>query len=204
MPSEPPPSRYRVIERGGRLQVIDTWAARRPPAMADYADPESVAIVDPPDQAPADTVSGGWPDFAPSSPDPVEASNPPPMTLDRPVPSALPPPRAAQIVAGPPELLRNVAATICGDKRDSDGRLVLKTARFYDSRAPRALALDLEGERQLGLAVLVGLGVAVAAVLFTATLGWPGIVVGVIAVGLARQVNLVATPWLDRLAARTR
>jgi len=29
-------------------------------------------------------------------------------------------------------------------------------------------------------------------------------VVGVIAIVLARQVNLVATPWLDRLAARTR
>jgi hypothetical protein len=82
--------------------------------------------------------------------------------------------------------------------------LVLRTARFYDSRAPRAIALDLEGERELGLAVLVGLAVAAGAVLFTATLGWPGIVVGAIAVVLVRQVNLVATPWLDRLAGRTR
>jgi len=204
MPSGPPPSRYRVIERGGRLQVIDTWAARRPPAMADYADPVPVEDVDPPDQAPADTEADGWPDFARSSPDPAEALNPPPMTLDQPVPSAPPPPRVAQIVAGPPELLRNVAATICGDKRDSDGRLVLRTARFYDSRAPRAIALDLEGERELGLAVLVALAVAAGAVLFTATLGWPGIVVGAIAVVLMRQVNLVATPWLDRLAGRAR
>jgi hypothetical protein len=126
------------------------------------------------------------------------------MTLDRPVPSAPPPPRASQIVAGPPELLRNVAATICGDKRDSDGRLVLRTARFYDSQAPRAIALDLEGERQLGLAMLIALALAVVTVLFTATLGWTGIVIGLIAVVLMRQVNLVATPWLDRLAARTR
>jgi hypothetical protein len=125
------------------------------------------------------------------------------MTLDPPLSSA-PPQRALNLVAGPPELLRNVAATICGDVRDSEGRLVLKTARFYDNRAPRAIALDLDGERELGLAMLVALALAVGAVLFTATLGWPGIVVGLIAIVLARQVNLVATPWLDGLAARTR
>lgn len=198
MPSGPPPSRYRVIERGGRLQVIDTWAARRPqPRMVDYAEPESVADVDLSDQAPAEPIADRRPDVA-------TAPSPPPMTWDQPAPSAPPPPRAARIVAESPELLRNVAATICGDKHDSDGRLVLQTARFYDSRAPRAIALDIQGERELGLAMLVALALSVGAVLFTATLGWPGIVIGVIAVGLARQVNLVATPWLDRLAARTR
>jgi hypothetical protein len=205
MPSLPPPSRYRVIERGGRLQVIDTWAATRPPPrMADYVDPAAADAVDPPDQPVADTVADGWPDVAQSSPAPVEAPYPPPMAPDQLAFSAPPPPRAAQIVAGPPELLRNVAATTCGDKRDGDGRLVLRTARFYDSRAPRAIALDLEGERQLGLVVLVALAVVAGTVLFTATLGVPGIVIGVIAVVLLRQVNLVATPWLDRLAARTR
>jgi hypothetical protein len=203
MPSGPPPSRYRVIERGGRLQVIDTWAARRSPAMAAYADPESVAVADPPDPSLVDTVTDAWPDSAPSPAGFADASAQPAMTLDSPIPSA-PLPRAPDLVAGPPELLRNVAATICGDARDADGRLVLKTARFYDSRAPRAIALDVEGERQLGLAMLVALALTVGAVLFTATLGWPGIGVGVIAVILARQVNLVATPWLDRLAARTR
>lgn len=203
MPSGPPPSRYRVIERGGRLQVIDTWAARRTAAMADYAEPDPAASVDPSDPPFADTAADAWSDTAPSPVGFTDISTQPAMTLDRPTPSA-PSPRAPDLVAGPPELLRNVAATICGDARDGDGRLVLKTARFYDSRAPRAIALDLEGERQLGLAMLVALALAVGAVLFTATLGWPGIVVGVIAVGLARQVNLVATPWLDRLAARTR
>ena len=202
MPSEPPPSRYRVIERGGRLQVIDTWAARRPPAMAAYADLDSVEDVDPSDPPLADTAAGDWADAAPSPAGFVDAPAQPAMTLDSPISFA--PPRAPKLVAGPPELLRTVAATICGDSRDSDGRLVLKTARFYDSRAPRAIALDVDGERQLGLAMLVALALAVGAVLLTATLGWPGILVGVIAAGLARQVNLVATPWLDRLAARTR
>ncbi len=204
MPSQPPPSRYRVIERGGRLQVIDTWAATRPPAMAAYADPVPVEDVDPSDPPFADTAADDWGDTAPSPAGFADISAQPAMTPDSPIPSAPPPLRAPNLVAGPPELLRNVAATICGDARDADGRLVLKTARFYDSRAPRAIALDVEGERQLGLAMLVALALAVGAVLFTATLGWPGIVIGVIAVGLARQVNLVATPWLDRLAARTR
>jgi hypothetical protein len=204
MPSGPPPSRYRVIERGGRLQVIDTWAARRPPAMADYADPESVAVVEPSDPPFADTAAGDWADTAPSPDGFADTAPQPAMTLDSPIPFVPSPSRAPNLVAGPPELLRNVAATICGDARDADGRLVLKTARFYDSRGPRAIALDLDGERELGLAMLVALALAVGAVLFTATLGWPGIVIGVIAVGLARQVNLVATPWLDRLAARTR
>jgi hypothetical protein len=203
MPSQPPPSRYRVIERGGRLQVIDTWAARRPPAMAAYAEPVPVEDVDPSDPPFADTVAGAWPDTAPSATGFADISAQPAMTLDSPIPSASPL-RAPNLVVGPPELLRNVAATICGDARDADGRLVLKTARFYDSRAPRAIALDLDGERQLGLAMLVALALAVGAVLFTATLGWPGIVIGVIAIGLFRQVNLVVTPWLDRLAGRTR
>jgi hypothetical protein len=203
MPSGPPPSRYRVIERGGRLQVIDTWAGRRPPAMAAYTDPVPVEDVDPSDPPFGDTAADDWSDTAPSPGDFADRSAQPGMTLDPPVPSALPQ-RAPNLVAGPPELLRNVAATVCGDTRDSDGRLVLKTARFYDSRAPRAIALDPDGERELGLAMLVALALAVGAVLFTVTLGWPGIVVGVIAIVLARQVNLVATPWLDRLAARTR
>jgi len=197
MPSEPPPSRYRVIERGGRLQVIDTWAAARPqPRMADYAEPELIADVDSQNQAPAEPIADRWSDFA-------TAPSPPPVTLDQSAP--VPPlPRAAQIVAGPPELLGNVAAAICGNKRDGDGRLLLRTARFYDSRAPRTIALDRDGEREVGLVVLVALAMAAGAVLFTASLGWPGIVVGVIAVGLVRQANQIATPWLDRLAARTR
>jgi hypothetical protein len=199
MPSQPPPSRYRVIERGGRLQVIDTWAATRPqPRMADYAEPESVDV---PDQALTDTVTDAWPNAVRSSPDPV--GGPSAVAPDQPAFSA-PPLRASQIVAGSPELLRNIAAAICGNKRDSDGRLLLTTARFYDSRAPRTITLDLDGEREVGLVVLVALAMAAGAVLFTATLGWPGIVVGVIAVVLVRQVNLIATPWLDRLAARTR
>jgi hypothetical protein len=202
MPSGPPPSRYRVIERGGRLQVIDTWAARRPPAMAAYAEPES-ADVDPPDQALADTVTDAWPDSARSSPDSLGTPSAAPATSDRPAFSA-PPLRASQIVAGPPELLRNIAAAICGNKRDGDGRLLLTTARFYDSRAPRTITLDLDGEREVGLVVLVALTVAAGAVLYTATLGWPGIVVGVIAVGLVSQAYQIATPWLDRLATRTR
>jgi preprotein translocase subunit Sec61beta len=81
---------------------------------------------------------------------------------------------------------------------------LLRTARFYDSRSPRTIALDPDGEREVGLVVLVALAAAAGAVLFTATLGWPGIVVGVIAVGLVRQANQIATPWLNRLAARTR
>jgi hypothetical protein len=201
MPSGPPPSRYRVIERGGRLQVIDTWAARRPPAMADYAEPESVDV-DPPDQALGDRVADAWPNAARSSPEPVGISSA--AASDQAAFPAPQPLRASQIVAGPPELLRNIAAAICGNKRDGDGRLLLQTARFYDSRAPRTIMLDLDGESEVGLVVLVALAVAAGAVLFTATLGWPGIVVGVIAVGMVGQANLIATPWLDRLAARTR
>jgi len=203
MPSGPPPSRYRVIERGGRLQVIDTWAERRPPAMAAYADPVPVEDVDPSDPPFRDMAVDDWSDTKPSPGGVADRSAQPARTLDPSVPSA-PPQRAPNLVAGPPELLRNVAATICGDARDGEGRLVLNTARFYDSRAPRAIALDLDGERELGLAMLVALALAVGAVLFTVTLGWPGIVVGLFAIVLVRQVNLVATPWLDRLAARTR
>jgi len=202
MPSGPPPSRYRVIERGGRLQVIDTWAARRPPTMAAYADPVPVEDVDPSDPPFSDTAADDWSETTPSPAGFADRSAQPARTLDPPV--SAPSQRAPNLVAGPPELLRTVAATICDDVRDSEGRLVLKTARFYDSRAPRTIALDLDGERELGLAMLVALALAVGAVLFTVTLGWPGIVVGVIAIGLVRQVNLVATPWLDRLASRTR
>jgi len=203
MPSKPPPSRYRVIERGGRLQVIDTWAARRPPAMADYAEPAPVEDAGSSDPPFAGTAADDWSDTAPSLAGFADPSVQPAMNPDRPTLSP-PAPRAPDPMAEAPELLRNVAATICSDARDGDGRLLLKTARFYDSRAPRSIALDPDGERELGLVMLVALALAVGAVLFTVTLGWPGIVVGVIAVGLASQLNLIATPWLDRLAARTR
>jgi len=192
-----------VIERGGRLQVIDTWAAARPqPRMTDYAEPVPVEDVGPSDPF-ADSAADTWSGTVPSPAGLADPAAQPAVTLDRAIPS-VPPSRTPEVMVGPPELLRNVAATICDDARDSDGRLVLKTARFYDSRAPRAIALDADGERELGLVMLVALALAVGAVLFTVALGWPGIVVGVIAIGLARQVNLVATPWLDRLAARTR
>jgi hypothetical protein len=203
MPSGPPPSRYRVIERGGRLQVIDTWAATRPPrSMIDYADPVPAQGTDPTDPPSFDSVADDWPDAGRSPADPADMPADPVMPLDRSIASTPPLPRAADPVAGPPELLRNVAATICGDARDGEGRLVLNTARFCDSRAPRAIALDLQGERALGLAMLVVLAMAVAGVLFAVSLGWPGVVIGVIAIGLARQVSVIATPWLDRLAAR--
>lgn len=32
MPTEPPPTRYKVVERGRRLEVIDTWAGAAPAA----------------------------------------------------------------------------------------------------------------------------------------------------------------------------
>jgi hypothetical protein len=44
MPLDPPPGRYRVVERGRRLEVIDTQADARAPAPR------------------PGTPSGGWPD----------------------------------------------------------------------------------------------------------------------------------------------
>ena len=38
MPSEPPPSRYRVVERGRRLEVIDTLSGETTPAPSRSAD----------------------------------------------------------------------------------------------------------------------------------------------------------------------
>lgn len=190
MPVEPPPSRYRVIERGRRLEVIDTQARARTPHYVPEAELPAVESV--PEEPAAFDPAPGEPWSEPPAP-PVTAAEPA-MLVDR------APPRPG--TASPPELFTMIATTICGDTRDGDGRLVLTTARFYDARAPRRIALDREGERWVAGAALGLLAGAVLAIIFALSIGWFGLILLVLAGSFLKQFKTVTTPALDRLAAR--
>jgi hypothetical protein len=169
MPTEPPPSRYRVIERGRRLEVIDTMAGRRPPLA--YV-PEARAA--PTDALPVPEI----PAYRPSAP----VTAPPPGMI------------------AAPDFLRNVAQTVCGERRDETGVLLLDTARWYDGKGPRTIALDPEGERELALLVIVMLVVAVGAIILAVVGGPVGWVIVFIGLSTLQRGKALATRWLDRLA----
>ena len=182
MVMELPPSRYRVIERGRRLEVIDTLAGRRP-AYAAEARPQPWAPAEVADRPVGDEVE------------------PEPVTERVPGPSQ--PAPLGSMPEAPPDFLIN-AANIVGSGRDRDGRLLLVTARWYDAKGPRTIALDQAAERTLGAAVLVLLAIAVGGIVFGLLIGWAGFAVLFVAVSLAGRIKNIATPWLDRLAARSR
>lgn len=188
MAVKPPPSRYRVIERGRRLEVIDT----QPHLRAEYYVPQPA----PPVVAVEPEPEPGAPWSEPPAPSVAARFDAALAELTEPAP---PRPGPAQ----PPEFLRIVATTVCSDERDSDGRLVLTTARFYDSRGPRRIRLDREGERAVGGAMVGILAGIVFAIIFALSWGWFGLILLVIAASAVRQVKTIATPALDRLALRS-
>lgn len=177
MPMDPPPSRYRVVERGGRLVVIDSVVGGAPPTARELL-PEVTS----------DSAAERFESFFRDGAD-TQAGPLPPQR-----------PAAAQaMIAAPPGVLRNVAATVCGDRRDRDGRLQLKTARWFDAKGPRTVALSENGARQLGLVVLalvVAVIVAVFLVVLWSVVGWAFVIVGVVAL---RQMKPAVTAWIDRL-----
>lgn len=190
-----PPSRYRVVERGGRLVVIDSAVGGAPLTARDLL----------PDMASDDEAN-----VLPLERYPRESGDPgpqeiPPMTLDSrlrgntaqedvaPIPS----PRPTSYEA--PGAAQSVAETVTGNNRDDQGRLLLTTARWYDAKAPRTLRLSEAGERQLGgvvIALLVGVVVAIFFAIMGDVVGWVMVVAAVV---LASRAKPVATAWLDRL-----
>lgn len=190
-----PPSRYRVIERKGRLEVIDTWAGHRPatahvPLEPAAAEPPAVAAA----TAAPDPLVERWPDFAPEPVAPASALDP--------APDPVPPLASQQMLASPTGFLHSVAATVCGDQRDIDGRLMLNTKRWFDQKAPRRIALDPDGERQIGLTVLILFAGAIGFALIALTSSWFAIPILLIAFWVGRRVPAMVTPMLDQIAAR--
>jgi hypothetical protein len=193
MAMELPPSRYRVIERGRRLEVIDTLAGRRPayaPAAATFPDPVR------PQPWVGTLPADGWqgeavdPEYEPAAVEEYSRSPPPPAPV-------------GSMPVAPPDFLIN-AASIVSSERDRDGRLLLNTARWYDAKGPRTVALDQAGERKLGAAILVLLALVVGGIVVGVLVGWLGFAFAFIAVSLGGRIKTIATPWLDRLAAASR
>lgn len=190
MKLEAPPSRYRVVERGGRLVVVDTVAGGVPPKARELV---PAGLPDPPDHA---RNAAPYPRNPPTYP--REGGDPepqaiPPLTLDSRFRGN------TGFAPEPPSLLRNVASTVCSDARDGDGRLQWTTARWFDARAPRTVTLTRQGEEQLGVATLALLIGAFCAVIFAVAMGVVGWVILVIAVTSLPRAKPVATAWIDRL-----
>lgn len=190
---ETPPSRYRVIERGGRLVVLDSAVGGAPLTAKDLL----------PDMAPDYEVDP--PSFDPApDPEPIDdrdtPASEPGFAMLAPPPSFPRPVATRPMIAEPPGLLRNVAATICGDARDADGRLQWTTARWFDAKGPRTLTLSKRAEPQLGFAMLALLAAAVVAIILAVGMGFVGFVILFVAGSLLRQAKPIATAWIDRLA----
>jgi hypothetical protein len=196
---KPPASRYRVVERGGRLVVIDSVAGGTPPTARDL-------LPDRADEFPSTPY--------PRDPEGGDSQATSLLTLDSRFrgntddgrdamlePPSPPRPVFAQSpIATPPGLLSNVAATVCSDARDGDGRLQWTTARWFDARGPRTVTLSQKSEQQLGFATLALLIGAVCAVIFAVAFGFVGFVILVIAGSALRQAKPAVTAWIDRLA----
>ena len=179
---EPPPSRYRVVERGGRLVVIDSVVGGAPPTARELL---------------SGKVSERSSDAASFYPYPRESGDPGPEAVS---PFVLDSRVRGNTAGNPPGAAQNVAETVIGNTRDDQGRLLLTTARWYDAKGPRTLALGAEGERQLGsivVALAVGAMIAVVLAVVGETVGWVVVMVAIVALNRAKPI---ATAWLDRQA----
>ena len=174
---KPPPSRYRVVERGGRLVVIDSVAGGTPPTARELLNTQ----------------------YPRQSRDPEPQTSPQlALELDVLVPSS--PAYTRSSVAPPPGFLRNVAATVCSDERDADGRLQWTTARWFDARGPRTVTLSARTELQLAIAILTLLAVAFFAMIAAIAMGLVGWVILVIAGTSLPKARPAVTGWIDKLA----
>jgi len=181
-----PPSRYRVVERGARLVVIDSVAGGAPPTARDLL--------------PDDREGFSIEPYPRESGDP-ESPTTPPVILDSRLrgntnEDYATPPSPSALTQDPP----GPAATVAGARRNDRGRLLWTTARWYDAKAPRTLTLSAVGERRLGntvAALLIGSVLAVILVAVGGVIGW---VIVFATFMLARQAKPLATAWVDRLA----
>ena len=180
---EAPPSRYRVIERGGRLVVIDSVAGGAPLKARDLL-PATVDDLDEPPRLAEDDK-----DVRPAQEFLLQA-----LATRKTSATA-----SQSSFAEPPTLLRNVAATVCSDARDADGRLQWTTARWFDAKGPRTVALSKKAEPQLGFATLALLIAAFCAVIFVVAFGFVAFIVLFVAGSFARQAKPAVTAWIDKL-----
>lgn len=156
MADRPPPSRYSVVERGGRLVVIDRETGQVPPTAAErMAEHDRRMGHDPvrpaPRQAPAPAVTPPQPAPAAESP-----ASPPPVRLPKKDkgPWATGTPKKA----APPRPPR-AAAPARGDQRET-----IVTGKWWDAKGPRTIELGPKGRQVLTNGFITLLIVAIVAV----------------------------------------
>ncbi|MEO6384952.1 MAG: hypothetical protein ABIO20_00465 [Sphingomonas sp.] len=188
-----------MVERSGRLVVVDSVVGGTPPTARDLLGEDGETLVtEPYPRESGDSESLAMSPLTLDSRLHRDAEEGNSATLEAPSP-----PRRALAqspIATPPGVLRNVATTVCSDRRDADGRLQWTTARWFDVKGPRTIPLSQKAEPQLGFAALALLAGAVFAVIFAVAFGFVGMVVLVIAGSSLRQAKPAVTAWIDRLA----
>ena len=156
MVDRPPPSRYSVVERGGRLVVIDKTTGQTPLSAAERMDQHDRALGVEPirperNRAPAPSATPApRAETAPARPPAGERGNASmaaavaernkrpwnnaPTNRDRPAPAAAPAP--ARIADRPPP-------------RAGGARKTIVTAKWWDSKGPRTIELGAKGQAAL-------------------------------------------------------
>lgn len=170
MVDRPPPQRYRVVERGGRLEVIDTATGERPQSAAERMAAHDAAHGHAAlrfDRAEELLLSAAKQVEKPAPP----STNPIPTDPIRARLEATPGPWQAKGEARPPKAKQQSrpeprrTGTSMGTGQSSDKATPFVTGKWWDSKGPRAVTLNDAGRKKLANGamsiVMVGFFIAV-------------------------------------------
>ena len=166
MVDRPPPSRFSVVERGGRLVVIDRETGQTPPTAAERMDAHDRRM----GVAPNRPTARAAPARAETILDLAEAAPAPERTAPR-------PPNDGKAAAAPAmnrkqpwgQKAKGASPAIIPQRRQSrpqaGDRKTIVTAKWWDSKGPRTIELGSKGQAELtGGFMFLFFGVVIAAI----------------------------------------
>lgn len=169
MVDRPPPSRFSVVERGGRLVVIDRETGQIPPTAAERmnlydrqmgVEPSRPAARQAPAESAPVTVEAAPQRDAPRPPNERMAAAVAEMNRKQPwsqKPKGAPPSQPARTAQRPQP------------QPQAGGRKTIVTAKWWDSKGPRSIELGPKGQAELSggfMALVFGLAIAAIVAFF--------------------------------------
>ena len=180
---EPPPPRYRIVERNGRLIATDTWAENRPARSGTSLPRRETA------QPRSDTAQ---PRIDTASP---RLSQSPRLDLPR--------ARSEPASNGFDALGAALVLAACGGSTDPAGRPILSTLNYFDIKGPREIVLNPASAQRLGrwltAMLLVTISMTILACVFTEAFVVLAVLFGLGASSANTAARPAITRWLDSL-----
>jgi len=196
----PPPSRFSVVERGGRLVVIDRTSGRTPPSAAERMADHDRRM--------------GQEAVRPAMPEPASETlimpAPPPKTVAAPAASFRDAKREAEVakqriaervaergqrpwgretVRAEPRRAEPAPARIPDRAPPAPGRKSVTTAKWWDAKGPRTVQVGPRGQAELNAGLIAFLFMVLAITVVTALIALPLLfVVGFLALRFADKI----------------